>query len=483
MKQEKQETSSPIRSARPARLIRNPAPFSDETLARIDTVRAGHDERDITRQPTRRLSLFADPETLNQYRAAITSLTPDDYQQIDDELDDAFDLSNINTVQLMQLSGMLSMQMPAVSIKNAITGTHVAVTGQTIVKPQPQWKILLNNPIVKGVIGLVVGVLILLLLARLIPIKETVATIKETLTTPSGILHTCLAGLAFVAAFSFRGVRWKLFLNPVEKINVFKVIRIYWIGVFINFLLPVQGGELAKSVILKQVAGVPISQSLPIVAIDKALDLMPVLFIIAIVPFIPGIQMNLLLWLMLALVGGILLGLIIVVALTAWNRKAALALIHFFLRLLPKGIGEKIEGFAMGFVDSLLAGASRPKTFIVAVLLTALAVSCEGLFAWEGFHAVQLNPGLGLTIFGYTFYTLFSILPTPPAGIGSNEGAKDLVFIKLLGFNSIKVNAMAILVHLVCVILIGAVGLLSLKTLGLNLSTILQKQQNKGTKK
>ncbi len=109
------------------------------------------------------------------------------------------------------------------------------------------------------------------------------AIIGESLTTPIGILHTCLAGLAFVAAFSFRGVRWKLFLNPVQKINVFKVIRVYWIGVFINFLLPVQGGELAKSAILKQVAGVPISQSLPTVAIDKALDLMPVLFIIAIV--------------------------------------------------------------------------------------------------------------------------------------------------------------------------------------------------------
>ncbi len=171
MKQEKQETSSPIRSARPARLIRNPAPFSDETLARIDTVRAGHDERDITRQPTRRLSLFADPEALNQHRAAITNLTPDDYQQIDDELDDAFNLSNVNTVQLMQLSSMLSVQMPAIDIKNAMTGAHAAVTGQTVVKPQPQWKILLNSPIVKAIIGLAVGILILALLARLIDVK------------------------------------------------------------------------------------------------------------------------------------------------------------------------------------------------------------------------------------------------------------------------------------------------------------------------
>ncbi len=193
--------------------------------------------------------------------------------------------------------------------------------------------------------------------------------------------------------------------------------------------------------------------------------------------------MNTELWLILALVGGILIGLIVVIALTAWNRKAAVMVINFFLRLLPKGIGGKIEGFAMGFVDSLLAGASRPKTFIPAVLLTALAVTCEGLFAWEGFHAVQLNPGLGLTMFGYTLYTMFSILPTPPAGIGSNEGVKGIVFVGLLGFNENKVTAMAILVHLVCLILIGAIGMISLQTLGLNLSNIMQKQPNKGAKK
>jgi uncharacterized protein (TIRG00374 family) len=482
MKQEKPGAYFPTRQTnRPIRLVKHhPPSFDEPTFRERSFGSAGQAEVDIAKLPTKRLPLFSDPEALRKSRAALT-LSPEDYRELDGQLDDNFDLSNINTMQLMQLSGVMrsisaSSQMPAIDIKKAVTGSIPAVSA----KPQPKWKAILNTPAARGAIGLAVGVAIIYLMSRLIDFKATTAVIESSLTTPADILHICLAGLAFVAAFTFRGIRWTIFLNRVEKISVFKVVRIYWIGVFINFLLPVQGGELAKSVILKRVANVPISQSLPTVAIDKALDLMPVLFIIAIMPFIPGMPMdNISLWLILALVGGILIGLVVVVGLAAWKRSAAIALINFFLRLLPKKLGGKIEGFAMGFVDSLLAGASNPASFIPAIFLTGLAVTCEGIFAWEGFQAVQLSMNFGLATFGYAVYTLFAILPTPPAGLGTNEGAKAIVFTTLLGFNKVKVNAMAILVHPVCAILIGAIGLISLQTLGITLSSILQKQEGK----
>jgi uncharacterized protein (TIRG00374 family) len=483
MKQEKPGVFLPVKPTnRPIRLIRHPAPFFDEGAPTVSGIAYGkREDDDIAKQPTNRLSLFSDFELLNQHRAALTTLTPNDYQQIDEELDDTFNLSHINTMQLMQLSGMMasiSMNPSSSEIKQALTGAMPAINAATIAaaKRQPLWKTLLNNSAAKAILGLAVGALVILLLARTIDLHQTLATMQESLTTPIGLLHIGLSGLAFVSAFTLRGIRWKLFLNRIEKVSVFKAVRVYWIGVFINFLLPVQGGELAKSAILKQVSGIPISQSLPTVAIDKALDLMPVLFIIVLVPIIPGVTMTLALWLILALVGGILIGLVVIIALTAWKRQAAIALINFFLRLLPKGIGGKIEGFAMGFVDSLLAGANQPKTFIPAVLLTAMAVTCEGLFAWEGFHAVNLNVGLGLTIFGYTVYTLCSILPSPPAGAGSNEGYKEAIFVGMLHFNKIKVLAMAVLVHVFCIILIGAIGMISLQTLGLKLSNVMQKQ-------
>jgi uncharacterized protein (TIRG00374 family) len=429
-------------------------------------------------------------------------------------IDEEFDISVLRTHNLMQLSGM----MRAINIQKQQGNNAQAVaewwpdgikqTGPVPVvnlygreplgkslpppsvqevlpqvkaseKPQLAWKALLNRPAVKVTIGLLIGVGMLFLISKFVNIPVTIDTLRKNLTTPQGIMHASLAALAFIAAFSIRGARWRLFLSRISNISTLKAIQIFWVAVFINFLLPVQGGEVAKSLMLKRVANIPISQSLPTVAMDKSLDLMPALIIMAIVPFIPGIHMNITLWLVLGLVGSILIGIIFTVALAAWKRDAAIGFIHLFLRILPKGIAAKIDGFAMGFVDSLLAGASNPKTFVPAVLLTCLAVTCDGLFAWMAFLTVGLyQMNFGSAIFGYTTYNMFSILPTPPGQVGSNEAVGVTVFNGLLGFDKQSVLAMFFFSHPLAALIMTTLAIICLSSLGLTISSALKVQND-----
>jgi uncharacterized membrane protein YbhN (UPF0104 family) len=214
---------------------------------------------------------------------------------------------------------------------------------------------------------------------------------------------------------------------------------------------------------------------LPTVAMDKALDLMPALFIMAIVPFL-GIKMDIKLWLILGSVGGLLLGLIFFVALAAWKRALAIALLAKIIGILPRAIGSKIEGFATGFVDSLLMGASRPKIFIPAALLTCVAVIFDGLFAMLAFWTIGFPIPFGTAIFGYTVYNMFYILPNPPGQVGSNEFAGLLVFTGLLGLPAEKVTAMFVFSHPWAALLMTVIGMASLSTLGLTISSALKVQ-------
>src|SRR2546422_7413294 len=213
---------------------------------------------------------------------------------------------------------------------------------------EPAWKTLFNLPVVKVALGLLIGLGLLYLVTRFVDVPTTLHVLRQHLATPQGIILGLLSGVAFLAAFSIRGVRWKLFLNPIGKVSTAKAIQLFLVGIFLNFLLPIRGGEVAKSLMLKRIANIPVSQSLPTVAMDKALDLMPALFIMAIVPFL-GVHMDIKLWLVLGLVGGLLIGLIFFIALAAWKRTAAIALLAKITGLLPKSIGSKIEGFATGF--------------------------------------------------------------------------------------------------------------------------------------
>ncbi len=393
----------------------------------------------------------------------------------------------MGTTYLMKLSGMMQAikiqrQTGAYPIVNVYQNTSTLATPKIVAQApastQPQWRIVLGSPTARILISLVVGFVLLYLTIKSINIQTTVATITKYLLTPSGITYALLSGIIFIASFTLRGIRWKLFLNPIGKISAIRVIQLFWIGVFINFLLPVRGGELAKSLMLKRIAGMPISQTLPTVAMDKALDLMPALFVMAIVPLLPGVHMTLQLWFVLVVVAGVLVGLVLFIALAAWKRTAAISFMQFFTRFLPKKIGSGIEGFATGFVDSLLTGASQPKIFVPAMLLTVAAVICDGLFALFAFWAVGLYMPFGIAIFGYTMFNMFSILPNAPAGIGSNEATGAVVFTGLLGYNSNSVQAMFVFSHPWTTLLMAVIAIVSLSSLGLTLSNAMKMRDN-----
>jgi uncharacterized protein (TIRG00374 family) len=332
---------------------------------------------------------------------------------------------------------------------------------------------LLGTSVVKVTLGLLVGIALFLLVAHFVNIPATMQVLRRNLTTPRGIALALLSGVAFLLAWSIRGVRWKLFLNPVGQVSTLKAIQLYQVGVFLNFLLPIRGGEVVKCFLLKRSTGIAVSQSLPTVAMDKALDLMPALFIMALVPLF-GVPMDVKLWLVLAFVGGILLSLLVFVLLAACKREAAIGLLQRLTRLLPKAIASKIEGFATGFVDSLLLGASQPRIFLPAMLLTCVAVACDGLFAMLAFWTIGFPIPFGTALFGYAVYNMFYILPTPPGQVGSNEAVGFLVFHGLLKVAPNDVAAMFFFSHPWAALLMCATGLACLSALGLTLSGVIR---------
>ena len=351
----------------------------------------------------------------------------------------------------------------------------VPVTAPAVKPKPPAWKAFLNSPAVKVTLGLLIGICLLFLVARFVNLPATIAILRTNLATPQGILLALLAGASFLIAWSIRGIRWKLFLNPVGKVSTFQAIALYQVGVFLNFLLPIRGGEVAKCFMLKRNSDIPVSKSLPTVAMDKALDLMPALFIMAIVPLL-GVQMDIKLWLVLWFVSGILISLLVFVLLSALKRDSAIAFLQKMTGLLPKSVGGKVEGFATGFVDSLLAGASQPKIFIPAIMLTLVAVCFDALFAMLAFWTIGYHITFGVALFGYSVYNMFYILPTPPGQVGSNEAVGLLVFSGLLHIQATQVTAMFVFSHPWAAVLMCTTGLICLSTLGLTITGAMKVQ-------
>jgi len=348
-------------------------------------------------------------------------------------------------------------------------------------KQQLAWKTFFHTFKLKVAIGLLIGIGLLFLVAHFVNVPAALSVLQKNLITPRGIILALFSGIAFLLAYTVRGIRWKLFLDPVGDVSISKTIRFFLIGVFINFLLPVQGGEVVKSVMLKRTTGIPMSKSLPTIAMDKSLDLMPALIIMAIVPFL-GIHMDMKLWLVLGAVGALFISVIFFVVVAMWKRTLAIILLHKMIRKLPRVIGSKAEAFAIGFVDSLIMGVRRPKIFIPAVMLTSVAVVLDSLYIMLAFWATGFPIPFGTALFGYTVFNLFYIMPNPPGQVGSNEGVGLLIYTGLLHIPSDKVLALIVFAHPFSALLLCIAGITSLGSFGLNISSVMKVEMEDNAK-
>lgn len=460
---------------RPTRLIKFPHPSPhksrDAELAAFS---------DVAGQPTVLMERVGKPSrpVVSAYDLrCIHELSPSELEP------DLFDISDEIT-HLMKLSDVISavrIQRPQPAHQDHETSANNAGAMEQLFvantsHPRKSAKVmkgLLSSPAAQVIIGLLIGIGLLFLVSRFVNIAVSLHLLQQNLTTPRGIVLALLSSASFLLAFSIRGIRWKLFLNPIGNVSTFTAIRLFLISTFLNFLLPISSGEIAKTLILKRIAAIPISRSLPTVAMDRSLDLLPALFLMVIVPLL-SLQMDIKLWLVLGTVGGLFIGLVVFIGLAAWKRAAAITLLRKVTGILPRSLGGKIEGFATGFVDSLLISASRPKIFIPAVLLTCVALIFDSLFAMLAFWTVGYPISFGTTIFGYTLYNLFSIFPTPPGQVGSNEAIGLLIFGGLFHLPPSKVIAMFILFHPWTAVLICTSGLICLKTLGLTIPIVMK---------
>jgi uncharacterized protein (TIRG00374 family) len=277
-----------------------------------------------------------------------------------------------------------------------------------------------------------------------------------------------LSGVPFLGAYVVRALRWRRLLRPME-VSVGQAVAIYQVATFLNWLLPIRGGELAKSLLLRHTTGIPVSRSLATVSVDKAMDLLPAVALLVLLPFM-GLHLGRALWLLLLSALAWVGFAAVILALAAWRRERAHALLTGLLRVaLPRRARERIEPFVLQFIDTLVGLIRQPRLLLIAVAFTAVAVSLDAMFCLLAFRAVGASVSLPVVLYGYTFFNMAFILPTPPGQVGSNEIVGLLIFSGSLGVGRSDVGAMFLFSHPWNAILLTASGLVCLSVLGLTL--------------
>lgn len=334
----------------------------------------------------------------------------------------------------------------------------------------------LQTVALRTALGLATGALLIIAFLRLV----NVSAVFRRLTHLS-IGFALICGVTFLAAYVVRALRWRVLLRP-DEVSIPRVVGIYQVGTFLNWLMPVRGGEVAMSILLRRSNGIPVSRSLATVTMDKGMDLLSVIVLVGLLP-VMHLHLSDALWTLLILALALVVFAAVVIALAACRRERALGLLtRPVSALLPRAVRDRIEPFIVQFVDTLAGLIRRPRLLCIAAAYTAVALGLDGLFCLLAFKAVGLNMSVSVALYGYTFYNLSFILPSPPGQIGSNELVGLLVFSGLFGMNRSGVGAMFVFSHPWTAILMTTGGLTSLGAIGVSSRSALRLARDSGAR-
>jgi len=220
------------------------------------------------------------------------------------------------------------------------------------------------------------------------------------------------------ANYAIRFVRWDLYLR-VQEIQVPLASRI---GVFVAGLslaiTPGKVGELVKSYLLRELHGVAVTRSAPVVIAERITDLTALVVLAIYGVAIYGVAMGT----TIAAAAVVAAGLIVL----AWPLVA-----HAMIRAVTR---PRITRRFRERLLAVYAGISqlcRPRLLATATAIGGVGWLCECIgFALivHGFPGASIDVGLAMLIYAVT--TIAGALSFLPGGLGITEGAMTLLVVQ-----------------------------------------------------
>jgi uncharacterized protein (TIRG00374 family) len=224
-------------------------------------------------------------------------------------------------------------------------------------------------------------------------------------------------------AFHFlRAWRWEFLLRPIQPVPTKKVILVSLVGYLAVLILPLRTGELARPVLIRRHAGIPMSTALGTVAVERVLDGLMVsaalTICLLVVPIHPGPYLWMLRLAPLGVFATALAVLVLVLRHPAWTARVAGGAAGLLSKRLVEPVGRAVRGVAHG----LKAMPDRNALFrFLAVSLTYWSANAVGIYLLANGCGIDLGFFEAVGVMG--ILAVGVMLPAGPGFFGSFQAA------------------------------------------------------------
>lgn len=310
--------------------------------------------------------------------------------------------------------------------------------------------------ILMAILGIAIGALCLWLSARNVNWAEA-TRIFRSVDLAGVAIGVVLYGVAMV----MRAIRWRAILAFRAPVSAGMSLQALVTGYAVNSALPARLGELFRADYLARRTGLSRSAVLASIFIERLLDLLAVVGILAVGLALAGggdaASRNVLIGGTVVAAIGVGVLLLIATRLSQSNAEAALSLL---IARLPggKAIAARL-GAMLGDFAQLLRVVRTPRFALIALgTLPIWAVEIAAIWSICGAVGVELKLAGMLSLMGGA--SLSTLLPTAPGYVGSYQFA----FVLILGQFGIGATSAIVAATTVQIYLIGGYTLIGLMT-------------------
>ncbi len=272
-------------------------------------------------------------------------------------------------------------------------------------------------------IALAGAILIYLILIIYSDFSEIISVVRKI----NWYYFVLLFSLSFLT-FLIKFIKWEYGLSMLG----IRVSKVHSFQIFMSSLTmgitPGKIGDLLKSYLLKKSDSIPISQSSPIILVERITEFLSLLFICLIgIALIED-------WLLSIILIAIIL---VLTTIVISNEKLSNKVLYKFSKI--RFIKKHINNLIIAFSNARLL--LKPKSYLIMLLISLTAWIVEGFILYlilQGF-----NVGLSLTasILIFTFSIFFGSISMIPGGLGLTEGSMTYLLLDSGIANNISIAA------------------------------------------
>ncbi|HEX7048719.1 MAG TPA: lysylphosphatidylglycerol synthase transmembrane domain-containing protein [Longimicrobiales bacterium] len=304
-----------------------------------------------------------------------------------------------------------------------------------------------------------------------------VAAVTHEIGRADPLLFLASAVLA-AAPILVRAWRWRALLEPIRRGTSFRArFEASMIGFMANNVLPARIGEFARAYTLSRMEPVPVVASFGSLVVERLLDGVVVamyLFLAMALPGFPGIGATEgtdpggAALMMLALMGGVGLGLLVLVL----RPESVLRIAERWVApLLPASLRGPVLRMLSTFLTGL-AALRRPSLLARAGLWSLGVWAVNAAAFWVGFRAFGIDVPFSAALFLQSLVALAVALPAAPGFFGLWEAATRVGLHEIWGVPLDKAVGFALGFHIGSFLVVTVWGLYYAWRLGLSWSDV-----------